>query len=339
MNNHNTSKSVMKILLETSNIKITGRYVFLLMLMVIFHLDALCQGVGISETVITPEPSAMLELRSSERGFLITRLTTTERDAIVSPPEALMIFNKTTKCLEIYVMGWHEIWCYTDTAIFSCGVPVLYNGYNYPTVQIGNQCWFAENLRTTQYSDGTTIPLKTLNTDWNQDSPAFSWYNNDFTNYGNYGGLYNWYALDSLSNGGKSVCPPGWSVPSEDDWDELMTYLSTNNYYCVPSGGGGNIYWFTKSLSSTSGWTISTSECTPGYDQITNNSTGFNAFPAGNRAVNGNFSNFSTVAQFWGRTETSATNALGRGILSSTTLWANWSTSKKEGRSIRCLKD
>jgi len=294
------------------------------------------QNVGISETLITPHSSAMLELRSNEKGFLITRLSTIQRDAIQNPAEALMIFNTTTKCLEIFVQTWYPIWCYEDT--IGCGAPFLYNNHHYATVQLGNQCWFAEHLRTTSYNNGTAIPLKEANSEWDNTSPAYCWINNNQSANEMHGALYNWYAIDSGSNGGNNICPDGWFVPEENDWDILRTFLSTNGYNCIPSGGGGNIFWFTKSLSSATGWTVSSNECTPGFNQSSNNSSGFNAFPAGNRAGNGNFANYSTTAAFWSRTESSATNAMGRGILSATTLWTNFNSTKKEGRSVRCLK-
>jgi len=60
------------------------------------------QGVGISESSITPDPSAVLEVRSSQRGFLPPRLTTGERDAIVSPANGLMVFNTTTGRYNVY---------------------------------------------------------------------------------------------------------------------------------------------------------------------------------------------------------------------------------------------
>ena len=46
--------------------------------------------------------------------------------------------------------------CIPETA-FTCGDPVSYQGYDYQTVQIGEQCWFAENLRS-DYQDGDVIP-------------------------------------------------------------------------------------------------------------------------------------------------------------------------------------
>ena len=46
----------------------------------------------------------------------------------------------------------------TCISLPTCGAPVAYQGYEYATVLIGDQCWFAENLRSTQYTNGDTIP-------------------------------------------------------------------------------------------------------------------------------------------------------------------------------------
>ncbi|MFM8487648.1 MAG: hypothetical protein ACKOCH_15070, partial [Bacteroidota bacterium] len=48
----------------------------------------------------TPDPSAVLDIRSTEKGVLLPRLTTVQRDAVGSPATGLTIFNTTTNCLE-----------------------------------------------------------------------------------------------------------------------------------------------------------------------------------------------------------------------------------------------
>ncbi|MFH1005199.1 MAG: glycine-rich protein [Bacteroidota bacterium] len=66
------------------------------------------QNVGINTTGSVPDSSAMLDIISTNKGLLIPRMTTTQRDAIASfytPAVGLMIFNTTTACLEIYVGG------------------------------------------------------------------------------------------------------------------------------------------------------------------------------------------------------------------------------------------
>jgi len=77
-----------------------------------FLNETFSQNVGIGETFVNPDPSALLELQSSSRGFLLPRLTSIQRDNIITPAESLLIFNTDTKCLEIFVNNvWHSIWC------------------------------------------------------------------------------------------------------------------------------------------------------------------------------------------------------------------------------------
>ena len=72
----------------------------------------------------------------------------------------------------------------------------------------------AENLKTTQYNDGTDIPLVTEVTEWiNLNTPGYCWYDNDEATYKEiYGALYNWFAVNS----GK-LCPAGWHIPTDDE--------------------------------------------------------------------------------------------------------------------------
>ncbi|NLL29097.1 MAG: hypothetical protein GX259_09895 [Bacteroidales bacterium] len=76
-------------------------YKFALIFCVFFiSLNLFSQNVGINTE--NPDSSAVLELKSSNQGFLPPRLTTAERDAIVSPAEGLIIYNKTEKCINYY---------------------------------------------------------------------------------------------------------------------------------------------------------------------------------------------------------------------------------------------
>ena len=49
---------------------------------------------------------------------------------------------------------------------WSCGDPLEYQGYDYETVQIGEQCWFAENLRAEDYRNGDVIPAVLNDEEW-----------------------------------------------------------------------------------------------------------------------------------------------------------------------------
>jgi len=76
-----------------------------------------CQNVGIGNTQFTPDSSAILEIRGN-KGLLIPRMTTADRDAIINPAQSLLIFNTTTKCFETFVNGhWHSMWCDSCSSI------------------------------------------------------------------------------------------------------------------------------------------------------------------------------------------------------------------------------
>ena len=66
-------------------------------------------GVGVGIGTTSPNASAKVEIASTTQGFLPPRLTTAERDAIVSPAVGLVIYNTTTNCLNFYIgSGWNE---------------------------------------------------------------------------------------------------------------------------------------------------------------------------------------------------------------------------------------
>ena len=107
---------------------------------------------------------------------------------------------------------------------------VTFDGYTYDLVVIGDQCWFAENLRTTVFSNGDVIPayLKIMNGYRNNGSYISAWRRRYDCNHASpeidacdeiqalteYGRLYNWYAVDDT----RGLCPSGWHVPSVRGW-------------------------------------------------------------------------------------------------------------------------
>ena len=158
------------------------------------------------------------------------------------------------------------------------------DGNMYNTVQIGEQCWMRENLRTTRYADGTPIE--------HGNEASFEtayWYYpmDDAANKPNYGLLYNWPAVvrgetGSAANpsGVQGICPDGWHVPSDAEWTQLTDYVSSQSEYVC----GGNYINIAKAMVSTMGWDLSSlgNPCLAGNDSpATNNATGFGALPAG----------------------------------------------------------
>ena len=209
-----------------------------------------------------------------------------------------------------------------------------FDGNVYNTVQIGQQCWMKENMRTTHYADGTYIPL------------GFGRFYPD-SNAGNvavYGYLY---LLDVATRGEYSnsnpsgimgICPYGWHVPSVSEWTQLSNYVSSIPYWRC-EGGEGNI---AKALASQYGWNISTNGCSPGNGIYINNISGFSALPAG-RWSDG-FFDFDMVAWFWS-TGTSSTlrcrsiNFDGSGMNTYSGTWPHHPNYGEHAYSIRCLRD
>jgi uncharacterized protein (TIGR02145 family) len=83
-------------------------------------------GVSINGSGTSPDPSSMLDVKSTTSGFLLPRMTTAERDAIVNPAQALQIFNLTTNCLQIYIAPvWQNIVCGCDPPAAPSAVPPI----------------------------------------------------------------------------------------------------------------------------------------------------------------------------------------------------------------------
>jgi uncharacterized protein (TIGR02145 family) len=94
---------------------------FLLCIVIIlFSGNPLFAQVSLTNDGSSADPSAMLDVKSTTRGLLIPRMSTTERNNIISPVEGLMIFNLTTGCFEAFnagTSGWETIHC------FECPIP------------------------------------------------------------------------------------------------------------------------------------------------------------------------------------------------------------------------
>ena len=167
------------------------------------------------------------------------------------------------------------------------------DGNVYTSLTIGTQEWMTENLRTSKYSDGTSIPNVTGNTDWsNLSTGAWSHYDNDSSQYESmYGKLYNWYAVNT-----SKLCPTGWHVPTDAEWTVLTDYLTANGH----SGAEGT------ALKATSGWNSG----------IGTDDYGFLGLPGGHRYSNGNFNNIGSYGDWWSSSQKYTYNAWGRRMTS-----------------------
>ncbi len=210
-------------------------------------------------------------------------------------------------------------------------------GNTYNTVWIGEQCWMKENLRTRKYADNTPISLGTTASTTN----AYRYYpNNDSSNVATYGYLYNWAALmrgSGASNSNPSnvqgVCPDGWHLPSQGEWNQLINYVrSKSEFFC--DGSNSNC---AKALASTTGWDSHTTTCAVGNTPSANNQTGFSLMPAGYF-----FNNASTVlglyAYLWSTSQNDATEAWAFYMSNASKNMSILGNLKDRGSAVRCLK-
>ena len=124
--------------------------------------------------------------------------------------------------------------CGAEESVWQCGDPLEYQGYDYETVQIGEQCWFAENLRSENYENGDAIPSGLSNSEWTSTASGATAVYGEYAGCYNtspdinacdpaqslneYGRLYNWYSVDDA----RGLCPSGWYVPSDSEWSRWL---------------------------------------------------------------------------------------------------------------------
>ena len=190
------------------------------------------------------------------------------------------------------------------------------DGNVYNTVTIGTQVWMVENLKTTRYKDGTSIPLITDDIDWGALSAgAYCNYQNNDSLVTYYGRLYNWYAV----NTGK-LAPEGWHVPSDKEWLILSEYL-----------GGGEIAGGKLKEAGLTHW------CTPNTSAT--NESGFTALPGGLRFDDSGFGFIKSVEVWWSSSEDTQLRGIDFyvGYIYSNAYLESYN--KIGGFAIRCIKN
>ncbi|MCP4312967.1 MAG: PKD domain-containing protein [Bacteroidetes bacterium] len=239
------------------------------------------------------------------------------------------------------------------TGISSSGTDIQFNpdlsygsvsdidGNKYKTIQIGEQVWMAENLRSTRYSDGTAIPHVTGTSDWDalgNDDKAYCWYDNSSENRDLYGGLYTWAAAvngtagsDANPSGVQGVCPSGWHLPSDAEWKGLEMYLGMSQSEADDTGYRGNIAGGKLKESGTIHWAYT--------DNETTNESGFTCLPAGLRYANGGFYFLHVVGNYWSSSDKYTTRAWLRAISDWNGEINRYSETRDYGFSVRCIRD
>jgi uncharacterized protein (TIGR02145 family) len=210
--------------------------------------------------------------------------------------------------------------------ISGCGQVINYLSENYPTVQIGNQCWFAKNLNV------GTLKNAYNSSQINNGIIEKYCYDNDPLNCDTFGGLYQWAEALQYQNGASNtsspiptfsgniqgICPTGWHIPSLNDWKSLEKSL------------GGRAFAGSNLNADSILWN--------NFNLISSNNYGFNALPSGFMRP-GSFMQKGVVSGFWIVSNFSSSEDLSFFTQGGATYSQIFQLPKNNSLSVRCLKD
>ncbi len=207
-------------------------------------------------------------------------------------------------------------------APWACGDTLIdsRDSNEYATVEIGTQCWMAENL--------AYLPVVHSNSQFSTQGgsslPGYGVYNYDgsdaptakaLPDYSTYGVLYNWFAVDQVS-----ICPTGWSVPTDAQLTALTTYLGGESVAGGKMKEAGTVHWASPNTGA-------------------DNTSNFTGLPAGNRSTDGSFSTLGYLASFWSSSEDTPGNSWYRRFRWDSAGVNRFGSSQASGYSVRCLKN
>jgi uncharacterized protein (TIGR02145 family) len=207
----------------------------------------------------------------------------------------------------------------------SCGDPFAdpRDGQIYNTVQIGDQCWMAENLNI-----GTRI-----NGNYNMADNSIIekyCYDNDPTICKIYGGLYQWNEIMEYSTtpGVQGICPAGWHLPTHEEWTVLTDFLGGEGIAGGKMKETGTVHWSAPNSGAT-------------------NESGFTALPGGFRLTGDSggegssdnyFSNLTYYAIIWTSSASGSNSAWKRSLNWSSNEVSHGESDKNVGFSVRCIQ-
>jgi uncharacterized protein (TIGR02145 family) len=217
----------------------------------------------------------------------------------------------------------------------------------YNAVQIGTQCWMAQNLDV-----GTQIPSVAVSHSIQSDNNVIEkfCYEDNPANCVTYGGLYEWAeALNyngatndhswTLPSGNiQGICPTGWHIPSDNEWIELETFLGMPLAVATLYGARGTIGGHLKATGTLLAGTGLWANPNAGAD----NSSGFWALPNGvrdNYTPIHNFHEQGDDEHFWTTRENNAGFAFLRHLKCGTDEVGRDPYPKWYSISVRCLRD
>lgn len=210
-----------------------------------------------------------------------------------------------------------------------CPANLLDSDFNlYNVIKIGKQCWTASNLKVTRYRNGEMISK--WNARMTSKSGSWSQYNDQSIYTDTYGRLYDWYAV----NDSRGLCPVGWKVPNNSDWNELINYIQLQNFSSgaslksKASASQNNVSEY--SLLRQPRWLV-------GESSVGRDIYSFNALASGTRFSTSGFGHLGTRAYFWSSDELSLTTAYRYILSNSSDHLSATPVSKTAGSSVRCV--
>ena len=220
----------------------------------------------------------------------------------------------------VYESGADTLMNYVCDPVFAaCGDLVTHDGYDYSTVQIGDQCWFSENCRylpevSTSSATSTTIPTYHVYGYTGSDLAAAK----ATANYDTYGVLYNWPAVME-----PGICPSGWHIPTDPEWTQLTDFLGGE-------GVAGGKMKSTGTIEAGTGlWHSPNAGAT--------NSSGWTGLPGGYR-YSGGFYNVGYHGYWWSASESGSYSWLRLLYYSYDDVYRG-NVNRYNGFSARCVRD
>ncbi len=270
--------------------------------------------VAINKDGSSPDASAILDVKSTDKGVLVPRMILSESESISNPANGLIVFNNTDNKFYAFVSvdnEWKEILYGTGTITptWSCGDALVdvRDSQSYTTIQIGTQCWMAENLNIGTMINSTSGGTNSDGEQTNNSIIEKYCYDNNTTNCDTYGGLYQWDEMMQYvsTEGTQGICPTGWHLPTDAEWCTLENYVDAGTVSCSATGWRGTDAGGNLKETGITHWSSPNTGAT--------NSSGFTVLPGGYTFPNGSFENLTNYAYFWS-SSVSGPSAWSRGL-------------------------
>lgn len=220
------------------------------------------------------------------------------------------------------------------------------DGNTYQTVKIGDQQWMTENLRVTRYNNGDPIPTGLDNSQWASASQGamaifphadIDGLDSEQEVIETYGAYYNWHTIDDS----RGLCPTGWHVPSESEWDRLMDHIIDSSDNTITENAANSLKSCFQ-VNSPLGGDCQTNEH-PRWNEhdihYGNNEFGFSATPSAGRGPGGGFGGIGNFGAWWSATPVDPQYTWMKVIYFDLGTLVSAGNLKTFGFSVRCIRD